>query len=728
MEPTLLPAMSAPTERTCPETFSQRRPRHWLSEAIVIVEWLVLLIALAYLGGRSLPRAWRPLNTDFPNYYIMARLVREGYNTDRIYEWIWIQRQKDHLGIKQADQPVVGFVPHTPFSALVVWPLTLWAPLTAKHIWITINMALLVAVAVLLQSLTAIGWRRLALLMVLNYPLHQNLELGQYYILLLLIVTLALWCYVREKRVLAGALMGIGFGLKIFPVLFVIYFARKRDVRAVLGLVAGGIAAAAVSVWVFGLQLHHVYASEVLPWALRGDAMDPYNLSASSLSSLLHRLLLFEPEWNPHPVVHSPTLFAVLHPLLQMAIFAPAVLLAVPGNWHPRRVQLEWSAFLIAVLAISTLPASYHFTLFILPVVVMASELIKDRDFRSLVLLVLLYLGVCFPAWRHNLNSGWWSLLAVPRLYFVILFSLLSYVILARHQPIVTSHKRESWMWAGLLAAALIFGVASTFHHQRGLYSNYRSRLGTASEILLATNPVVQGDSVLFTALLPDGYRSAIRNRAGTSVNNNTDDRFSQSTGDGQIWTEESGQTSKIVSHGIDQRSSHPEVEDAEFPVVSADGKYLAYLRSTKGRSRIWLRALQTKGLGDAPITPSALDVREMSFSSDDSVIFAAAESGGSPRLSTVNLAGNVQPLGSGEARYPSVSPDGRWLVYSRLQRGVWNLWLMDLHTDETRRITNEECNDIAPAWEADSHTLVFASDCGRALWFTALYRRRVIP
>ena len=66
---------------------------------VEIAEWLFLLIALAYLGGRTLPRAWERLNTDFPNYYITARLLREGYDTSRIYEWIWIQRQKDHLGI-----------------------------------------------------------------------------------------------------------------------------------------------------------------------------------------------------------------------------------------------------------------------------------------------------------------------------------------------------------------------------------------------------------------------------------------------------------------------------------------------------------------------------------------------------------------------------------------------------------------------------------------------------
>jgi hypothetical protein len=697
----------------------------WLVKFVELAEWLILLIALAYLGGRSLPRAWQTLNTDFPSYYLTARLLREGYNSDRLYEWIWLQRQKDHIGI---DQAVVGFVPNPPSAVVPVLPLTYWAPLTAKHIWIIINMALLAAIAVLLQSITSIGWRRIALLMVLNYPLHRNLEYGQYYILLLLVMTLALWCYIREKRALAGALMGIGFGLKIFPVLFVVYFARKRDPRAVLGVVAGGIAAVATSVWAFGPQLHRLYALHVLPWALRGDAVDPYNLGVSSLSSLLHRLLLFEPEWNPHPVVHSPALFAVLHPLLQIAILVPAVLLAVPGDWHPRRLQLEWSAFLIAVLAISTLPASYHFTLLILPVVVMTSQFIEERDLGSLLLLALLYLAVCFPAWRHDLGDGWWSLLAVPRLYFVILFCVFSYLILSRQQPFGASRTRDRWLWVGVLAAALIFGMASTFHHQRGIYSNYSSRLRTSSDILLATNPVVQGDSVLFTALLPDGYRSGIRNRVDTRVNSSVGDQLSQSAAVGKIWTEESGQISRIVSRGIKDEPSRPEVEDAEFPVASPDGKFLAYLRSTKGRSRIWLRPLREGSLGDTPITPADLDAWEMSFLSNDSLVFAAAANGGAPRLFKVDLAGSVRPLDSGEARYPSVSPDGRWLAYGRQDRGVWNLWLMDLHTEETRRITNEECNDITPSWEPDSQTLVFASDCGRALSFTALYRRRVIP
>ena len=59
------------------------------------------------LGAGVLPHAWHTLNTDFPNYYLTARLSHESVDSTRIYEWLWIQRQKDHRDI---DQSVVGMI------------------------------------------------------------------------------------------------------------------------------------------------------------------------------------------------------------------------------------------------------------------------------------------------------------------------------------------------------------------------------------------------------------------------------------------------------------------------------------------------------------------------------------------------------------------------------------------------------------------------------------------
>jgi Tol biopolymer transport system component len=80
------------------------------------------------------------------------------------------------------------------------------------------------------------------------------------------------------------------------------------------------------------------------------------------------------------------------------------------------------------------------------------------------------------------------------------------------------------------------------------------------------------------------------------------------------------------------------------------------------------------------------------------------------------------------DARYPAISPDGRWMAYSHMESGVWNLWLMDLETGAARRIADVPCNQVQPSWESDSKTLLYGTDCGRSVWFTAVSRRNVLP
>src|SRR5580698_5987167 len=127
-----------------------------------------------------MPRAWRTLNTDFPNYYMAARLAHEGYDTSRMYEWPWIEREKDHRAV---DIRVIGLVPITPFSTLAMWPLTGLAPLTAKHVWILLTLVLLVPIGWMLHSMTRLSYQRIALAFSLSIPLYRNLQFGQFYVL-----------------------------------------------------------------------------------------------------------------------------------------------------------------------------------------------------------------------------------------------------------------------------------------------------------------------------------------------------------------------------------------------------------------------------------------------------------------------------------------------------------------------------------------------------------------
>ena len=196
-----------------------------------VIEWIASALLIAYFCSHTVPAAWKTLNTDFSNYYLTARLAREKSETSRIYEWIWLQRQKDHRNI---DQRIISLVPITPFSTLAVWPFASLAPLAAKHCWQISNMAMVAALVVLLRSVTRLALRRVLLVIAISIPLSKNFLYGQYYVLLLVVLTFAYWCYVRQRRFLSGLLIGLGFGLKIFPILYLGYFLRKRDRKSVV--------------------------------------------------------------------------------------------------------------------------------------------------------------------------------------------------------------------------------------------------------------------------------------------------------------------------------------------------------------------------------------------------------------------------------------------------------------------------------------------------------------
>jgi len=180
--------------------------------------------------------------------------------------------------------------------------------------------------------------------------------------------------------------------------------------------------------------------------------------------------------------VSAPWLAAVLHPLLQMAVMAPALLLAAPKEVCPRRLRLEWAAVLLASLAISTSPASYLFTLLILPVCLVWEALQRREDGLLLAALLFLYLAAGFPGWTTAGGTGWLALLAVPRLYALILAFLLTCTLLLRQQPGEAPACRRR-TWAVGLSVILILSIAVGLRHQQGLYEDYQWRLAGPGEI-----------------------------------------------------------------------------------------------------------------------------------------------------------------------------------------------------------------------------------------------------
>jgi dipeptidyl aminopeptidase/acylaminoacyl peptidase len=255
----------------------------------------------------------------------------------------------------------------------------------------------------------------------------------------------------------------------------------------------------------------------------------------------------------------------------------------------------------------------------------------------------------------------------------------------------------------------------------------------------MAADPEVRPGAVFFTAFvpkflpsIPDSY--AIHElRAGSVTSFAIDGNWvhpTAGTDPDTAWAEMvSNRTSRIVRfspvtpvHSMADVTI--EVEDAEQPVVSSDGELLAFMREVKGRNSLWIRHL--KGQPEAPdhqLAGPDYDVREASFFPDHRVVFSSRRDGRF-RLYLANPASaTIEEMSDPNcsARYPAISPDGRWIAFSCEQGGSWQLHSMNLQTGGQSQLTDGDCNCISPAWTLDSKNLIYATDCGRGLGMTAL-------
>jgi hypothetical protein len=691
-----------------------------------IVNWVergVLFLCVLYLGMHTMPRAWKTLNTDFPNYYLSARLAHEGFDTSRMYEWAWLAREKDHRAI---DIRLIGLAPITPFSTLAVWPLTGLAPLAAKQAWIVFNLALLAPLAWMLRSMTGLSWRRVAVAFALSFPLHRNLLYGQFYILLLLLIVAACWVWLRGHSVAAGALVAVAALCKIFPVLFFVFFVQRRDWRALLAGVLTGAAGVGVSVWVFGWNVHRTYLQAILPWTLHGEGLPPYATASASISSILHYLLLAEPQWNPHPWHYSLLGYAILQPGLQMLTLAPAVLLIDRSDKSQGQILLEWSALLTAALAVSTSPASYNFVLMAFPVCVLAARLLERRRYGWLAVLLIVYLGIGFPMPSPARPMGPAILLYVPRLPLMLALLFGIYFLLWRDRASDSSWEWTQSAWAVALGLVTVVGIHDTFHRERAMREEYAYRQPLSAPAFFDASPRPLGTGVGYVAFTQSGYQ-LVADDPAVRIDASAVDELSFTSGFGQVWVERAGAPQSEIADV--ERSGTAILRDGREPTLSVDGESLAFVRDTRAVGRLMVRRdFRSSTASEEALTPVSLNVYEASFLSEKEYAFSAVDNGRPPGIYLTDGTHANAPLALGEARYPALSPDGRWLAYSRFDRGAWNLWIRDETSGAVRRVADVPCNQMQAAWENDSRTLLYGVDCGRSLWYTAVARRQVIP
>ncbi len=700
---------------------------------LAALEMLALagLISLFILQG--LVPAWVSLRSDFPNYYIVARLLREHYSMDRIYDWIWLQRIKDHWSISQ---PLVGFVGLTPFSALPLVPLAGFEALEAKRLWLCVNAAILGATLWGLHKSTSLGLRRIALIAFLAViPLRNNFLLGQMHLVVLGLLVLAFWLDQRGRWLSSSVVLGVAAALKIYPIFFVLYFLRKRMWKQAGVLAGSAVGLFAACFPIFGAPAMRAFLVEQFPRMLRGEALDPFSLTAPSASSFFHRVFLAQPLVNPHPLLPSPLLYSLLYPLWQLGLLLATWLAVSPKNDHPRQRALEWAAWICLLLALSTEPASYHRVVLIL---VAALALPAVRGAWNRTILIACYFAACNVHPRVSPMQPTLALILDFIPYWALVAMVAWLLVALRNRRIESGEFMPAWpsvriAWASAGFAAIWAVAASTTFVHASALGQSEMVMDRSIGAFARFTPRFAGAHVFSVAMREQGLR--VEDDEGceypTTTNGREDEQLAIAARPkiDRMWIEaaNAGQ-SRLVEIPLDTRGAArlpiATIADAESPALSEDGRGLIFVRERKGVGQAWLVHLDDQGKVSSPpeaISPPGMDVRDAAFASPDTVLLSAATDG-TPHLYIQR--GAQKParlfLEADAMDSPATDEEHRVLVRQQESGGYWHLFASREARNAAVQLTFGDCNAYDAAWR-DENSLLYISDCGRGNGLGAL-------
>ena len=146
---------------------------------------------------------------------------------------------------------------------------------------------------------------------------------------------------------------------------------------------------------------------------------------------------------------------------------------------------------------------------------------------------------------------------------------------------------------------------------------------------------------------------------------------------------------------GNQRRLTHSRKADDFSPAYSPDGRKILYVRRHRGDADIWI--MNANGSGPRPVTDSQLDDFQPTFyPSGRSILFTRYDGERGWTIYSRRLrAPYNQRIVQSNATFPTVSANGRWLAYTRVQDGVGGIRLENRRTGRVRRLTTGSAQDL---------------------------------
>lgn len=395
----------------------------WRSLALWTIAATLGLRMIIWLAG-----AVQNPSHSFVSHYAASRLVLEGADVARFYDDSWFMTQVERF------EPTVIDIYHAnlPTTSLILLPL---APLeydAARALWTFFNV--LVLVVGVLWALKMSGVRRdwaagLLCLVFLFQPVHANLFHGTMYAMALAFLILAWWAYRSCRDPTTGVSLGLLFAAKTTALMYWPLFLVQRRWKA-LAWGAGTVSAiAVVSLPVLGSEAWLVYFDR----ASRLPSNPSLAVTAyQTVPGWVRHLLVHDAQWNPEPLAHLPAVSMVVSWFAALGMLGVSLMVALR-----RQSDLVFGSFTVLSLMLSPVSADSHYTMALLPIVILTSH-VQDR-IRSpeglLLIAAALLIAADLPYGSAKVTSGVWALFAYPKLYGAFVLWALSLWLATREYP-----------------------------------------------------------------------------------------------------------------------------------------------------------------------------------------------------------------------------------------------------------------------------------------------------
>jgi hypothetical protein len=315
--------------------------------------FLPLLFLCFFYEYKSL---WFPIH-DFNNYYFGGAFLEDGNFNFKMYFPYEFNKAIANAGYLNV---FASYAPNTPFLALLFAPFSLLPIAIAKLIFNSISTLLFVYSLKKLADFYEIEPVYLLLIPILFFiPIKNEILFGQVYFLLFFLLSECLIAFEENKHKKMAAYLSLSIAIKIFPILFILYFLFRRQLQPILHTVLFTTFFVLITLPFVSIDTWIFYVEHVLSKASKGEITAAFVDNYQSMLMFLKRCFVFDATENPNVLSESIMLFSGFLMAFKIAVIAL-------GYYLSTRVSNKlfvFSYWIVSMIALSPYGSTYTFIL-----------------------------------------------------------------------------------------------------------------------------------------------------------------------------------------------------------------------------------------------------------------------------------------------------------------------------------------------------------------------------